>query len=1079
MFFLILMVRINDKRFILPKINNMRKKLILNFFALMLTAASIFAQTTNVTGRVTDDQGKPIEGASVVEKKSQKGTVTDENGIFKLSSRVGNTLVISSIGFGRREMVVSSSSTALNVSLKNLSEDLSEVVVTALGIRKEKRALGYAVSTVSKKDLELRPEGDIGRVLSGKAPGVNILNTSGLSGSGTNITIRGVSTITGNSQPLFVVDGVPFNSNTNTSASFVYGNQTSSRFLDLDPNNIENVSVLKGLSATTLYGELGRNGVILVTTKNGATQRTRSKSEITVSQSYFVNEVANLPEYNRSYGGGFDLSLGLAFFSNWGAKFTDPPAKVTHPYNRAALNAAFPEFVGAQYEYKFYNSVKEFFRKGSVNNTSVNISGSTPGLNYNANFSYLDDQGFTIGNGVNRNTFGFGGTAKLTNKITASGTINYVSNDVKSPPTSTSFGSRATSSSVFGDLLYTPTAVDLSGLPWENPLDKSHVYYRGGNDIQNPRWTLYNAFTVDKVNRSYGNFSLRYDVINGLNLTYRIGFDNYVENQVYSQNKGGFHNPTGIYRTSTGNSNIWDHTFLLNYDRNLTNDLNMTIDAGVNSRENTFQQTGYLSTQQLVYGLFDHTNFITHDIVSEGGQDLDYIIKDQSIGAFAQGTFGYKQYAYLTLGGRNSWTSTLEPDNRSIFYPSASLSFIPTSAIASLQNNKNINYLKLRIGYSTSAGFPGAYGTRNILNIATRSFLDRAGTAVNTNSIGNRLANPDLKPELQKEIEAGIEGKFFKNRLSLDLTLYQRTADDQILNRDLDPSTGYTSQQINAGKVTNKGIELGLGFTIIQSKNWKWQLDALHTINRSMVSDIPSYLKQIVTAGYTTLGNIAINGSPLGVIQGYSFQRDAKTGQRLIGPTGDYVTSVSPGIIGDANPNYKLTGISSLSYKAFNFRMQWDYVNGGDMYSVTSSVLLGRGVTRDTEFDRANGYILPGVNAAGTPNTFQTSATQAYFNNSLAGGAADEAGIYDATVIRLREMSLSYNLPEKLLAKTPFGSFSFTLSGSNLWYYAPNFPKYVNFDPETSGLGVSNGKGLEFFTGPSSRRMGASIRVTF
>jgi TonB-linked SusC/RagA family outer membrane protein len=1056
----------------------MRKKLLTSVCAFAMAILSGFSQTA-VTGKVTDEKGSPIEGASVVDKKTQKGTVTDEAGIFRLSAKAGNTLVISAIGYARKEILVGSGS-SYNLSLKSLNEDLSEVVVTALGIRKEKKALGYSVSTVGKKDLELRPEGDIGRVLSGKAPGVNILNTSGLSGSGTNITIRGVSTITGNSQPLFVVDGVPFNSNTNTNASFVYGNQTPSRFLDLDPNNIENISVLKGLSATTLYGELGRNGVILVTTKNGSTQKARRKNEITVSQSYFVNQVANLPEYNESYGGGFDLSLGLAFFSNWGAKFTNPPTQVAHPYDRAALRAAFPEYVGAKYDYKFYNSVKNFFRTGSVNNTSVNIAGSTPTVNYNANFSYLDDQGFTIGNGVYRNTFGFGGTAKLTNKITASGTINYVSSDVKSPPTSTSFGSRATATSVFGDVMYTPTAVDLMGLPWENPLDHSHVYYRGGNDIQNPRWTLYNSFTGNKTSRSYGNFSLKYEVIKGLNITYRIGFDNYTENQLYAQNKGGAGVwATGVLRTSAGTSNIWDHTLLLNYDHNLTNDLNLTVDAGVNSRENTYSQIGNFSTQQLVYGLLDHTNFITHDIVSENGQDLDYSIKNITLGAFSQATLGYKQYAYLTLGGRNSWSSALESANRSIFYPSASLSFIPTSAIKGLGDKKSINYLKIRVGYSTSAGFPDAYSTRSVLNIATRSFVDRNGVAVNTNSISNRLPNPDLKPELQQEIEAGIEGKFLNNRLSLDLTLYQRTAKDQILNRDLDPSTGYTSQQINAGKVTNKGIELDLGYTVIQNRNWKWQLDGLYTLNKSMVSEIPSDLKQIVTAGYTTLGNIAENGLPLGVIQGYYFQRDPKTGQRLVSATGDYITSVAPGIIGDANPKYKLTGISNLSYKAFSFRMQWDYTCGGDMYSATSSVLLGRGVTKDTEFDRAQGYILPGVSTSGTPNTIQTSATQAYFNNTVAGGAADEAGIYDATVIRLRELSLSYNLPEKMLSKTPFGSLSVTLSGSNLWYFAPNFPKYVHFDPETSGFGVSNGKGLEFFTGPSSRRMGVSVRVTF
>lgn len=1051
----------------------MRKKLLLSFCAWIFALIAGLAQTTTVTGKVTDDKGKPIEGAAVVEKKSKGGTATDANGVFKLTVKPGAVLVISGTGFEKKEVAATE---AGNVSLKTADENLSEVVVTALGIKREKKALGYAVSSVGKKDLELRPEGDLGRVLSGKAPGVNIGATSGLSGSGTNIVIRGVNTITGSSQPLFVVDGVPFDGGTNTQGSFVFGNQTSSRFLDLDPNNIESVDVLKGLSATTMYGELGRNGVILVTTKNGSTSKARKKTEITVSQSLFNNSVANLPEYNESYGGGFDLSLGLAFFSNWGAKFTNPAATVPHPYSRAALNSAFPEFIGKTYEYKFYNSVPNFFRTGTVNNTSVNVAGTTGIVNYNANFGYLDDQGFVYGNGLTKNTFGFGGSAKLTNKFTVSGTFNYVNTDQKSPPTSTSFGSSASVSSVFGDVMYTPTAVDLMGLPWENPITKGHVYYRAGNDIQNPIWTTHNAFTQDKVSRAYGNLQVRYEVLKGLNLSYRVGFDNYSEFQMYAQNKGGQAYATGIYRTSAGNNNIWDHTALAQYKTDINSNWDLNVDAGVNSRENTYSQTGTLSKDQLVFGLLDHTNFITHDIVSEGGNDLDYKVKSQSIGAFASATFGYNQYLYLNLGGRNSWTSTLEKANRSIFYPSASVSFVPTQAIAALQNNKFVNYLKLRLGYATSAGFPEAYQTRPVLGIATRTFLDRSSTPVNVNAISSTLPNPDLKPELQTEFEAGIDGKFLKNRLTLDLTLYNRISKDQLLNRDLDPSTGYSSIKINAGQVSNKGIEMGLGYTFIQKKDWNWKVDALWTLNRSMVSGVPTDLKEIVYAGYTTLGNFAINGQPLGVIKGYYWEREAKTGQRIVSPTGDYISSQNIGIIGDPTPMYKLTGISNLSYKGLSFRMQWEYTCGGAFYSSTARSLIARGVTKDTEFDRAAPYLLPGVDANGNPNRVQTSATQAFFNN---GFGPDESGIFDATLIRLREMSLAYSLPEKLLAKTPFGGVSFTLSGTNLWYNAPNFPKYTHFDPETNGLGVSNGKGMEFITGPSSRRIGASLRITF
>ncbi len=1052
----------------------MRKKLLWCLFVAFFSFQAAIAQNTTVTGKVTDEKGTPVEGAVITEKSASKNrTLSDANGAFRISVKTGAVLTVSSVGFEKKE---ATSQAVTNFTLKSLKEDLSEVVVTALGIKKEKKALGYAVSSIGKKDLEQKPEIDIARLLNGKAPGVNILNTSGLSGSGTNVVIRAVSTISGNSQPLWVVDGVPFDGGTNNQAGFTFGNNTPSRFLDLDPNNVESIDVLKGLSATTLYGELGRNGVILVTTKNGSTQKTRKKNEVTVTQSYAINQVANLPEYNTSYGGGFDLSLGLAFFSNWGAKFTDPPAKVTHPYSRETLNAAFPQYVGNKdYEFKFYNSVPKFFRDGVSKNTSVNFAGSAQNVNYNINYGYTDDQGFVEGNGSIKNNISMGGTMKLTNKLTLNGTFNHVQTDVKSPPTSPSFGSTASNPSLYGDVMYTPTAVDLMGLEYQNPIDGSHVYYRNGNDIQNPRWTLKNSFTQDKVSRNYGQISANYDLSQKVKVQYRFGYDNYSNYQLYAQNKGGTYYAQGFMRTSTGFNAILDHTLTTTYKTDINNDFNLDVLAGVNSRELSYNQMGVTSKEQLVFGLLDHTNFVTHDIVNESGADMDYKIKSQSIGAFGSATLGYKQYAYLVVGGRNSWTSTLEAANRSIFYPNVSGSFIPTEAFEFLRNKKNVNYLKFRLGYSTAANFPSPYSTRSALSISTRNFVTSSGGVINTNTIPNFLPNPNLKPELMAETETGIEGKFFQSRLSTDITLYQRVSNDQILNRDLDPSTGYTSQQINAGKVTNKGIEAQLAYKIIRNKDWVWEVTGNWTINQSMVSDIPSDLKEIVYAGYTTLGNFAINGQPLGIMKGYYFQRHAN-GQLLVGAGGDYLASTSIGIIGDPNPKYKLSGINSVSYKSFTFRFQVDYTCGGDMYSSTARSLLARGVTKDTEFDRAAPFILPGVNAAGEPNNIQISATQGYFNNVF---GPDQAGIFDATVVRLRDMSLSYALPEKLLSKTPFGSLSITANGSNLWYYAPNFPKYMHFDPETNGLGVGNGKGLEFITGPSARRMGVSVRVTF
>lgn len=1050
------------------------------FIVLLFGTSSVFAQN-KIKGKVTDSKnGSPISGATIKVKDENTSTTSNADGTFEIVAKLGSALEISEVGHAPVSVKYTEPVLGgLQIVMNQDTRGLSEIVVTSLGIKREKKALGYAVSTVNKKDLELRPEADLGRILSGKAPGLNVLATSGLSGSGTNINIRGISTITGTSSPLFVVDGVPFNSNTNTSSDFTYGTQTSSRFLDLDPNNIDNVSILKGLSAVTLYGEAGRNGVILITTKNGATSTSKKKNEISVSQSNFETK-AFLPEYNTSYGGGFDLSLGLLFFSNWGAKFTNPPAQVRHPYDKTSLNADFPEYKGVPYDYKFHNSVPNFFRTGTTSTTAVNVGGSSGSLNYNMNFSHTDDNGYLPGNSLLKNNFGVGGTAKLSNRFTISGTMNYVGTNVKSPPTSNSYGNNATNTSVFGNVMYTPTAMDLMGLPYEKPSDHSQVYYRNDNGIQNPRWTLYNAFTVDKVARVYGQMSTKYDIAKGIFLTYRVGYDNYTEYQEYSQNKGGVATPTGILRTSTGINTIWDHTLLLSFSRSLGGNFSLNADAGANRRQDIYEQTGMTSSQQLVYGLMNHGNFINHSTSSENGVALNRLPEEVlGLGVFATGTIAYKDYAYLTVGGRNSWKSTVEEKNRSIFYPNAALSFIPTSAIAALQNNKTVNYLKLRVGYSTSANFPPPYATRSSLFIASRSFVTATGTPINVNSIPNLLPNSNLKPELLKETEAGIEGKLFNNRISLDLTLYNRVASEQILRRDLDPSTGYTSQQINAGKVNNKGIEIQLGLTVIENRSWKWQVDGLYTLNKSMVSDIPSDLAQVNTAGYSNEGTFAKNGYPLGIIMSNYFQRDPKTGQRLVGTDGNYINSNNIGVIGDPNPLYKVSGISTLSYKSFSFRMQWDYTQGGQMFSGTAGGLLGRGVTKDTEFDRAASYILPGVLENGKPNNIQISSSQAYYGNSITNGAADESAIYDATCIRLREASLSYSIPAKLLSNTPFGSISLNISGTNLWYYAPNFPKYIHFDPEASGLGVSNGRGLEFLSGPSARRIGASIRVTF
>lgn len=1059
----------------------MRKGLFLTM-VLVLSYALAISQARTITGKVIDGAGHPIDGASVVIKGTKTGTAADAQGNFRITAKTGDVLVISAVNFYPKEIKIETES-QVNATLEIQENVMTEVVVTGLGIKREKKALGYAVSTINQKDVELKPEGDVGRLLEGKAPGVNVLNSSGLSGSGTNIVIRGISTINGGvSTPLFIVDGVPFDASTNTQSGFDFGNQTASRFLDLDPNEIESISILKGLSASVLYGDLARNGVILITTKNGSGRKTNKKLEIAVSQSYFANRVANLPEYQNSYGGGFELAPSLAF-SNWGAHFNNPPDSFAHPYSRSDLNVAFPEYVGAKYAYQPYDNVKPFFRTGGVSTTSINVSGTSGNTTFNGSYSYTDDKGFTPGNEVFRNNFGLGGRTKLNDNFTMTSAVNFALTDYVSPTTGTSFGSSATYPSVFGDLIYTPRSIDLMGWPYENPLDHSTVYYRSNNGIQNPRWTVKNSLAHDHTVRTFGNFALQYDIPNvkGLSLLYKFGLDIYSELSTINVNKGGVSGGDqyihGLYRTSNITNSILDHNLLAQYDNNINDNFSLHVDAGANLRIDNYRQNGMKSTQQLVYGLFNHANFINHESVGEDGSNLDFNSTQKRFGVFANATLGYKDYLYLNIGGRESWVSTLEESNRNIFYPSGSVSFIPTAAMESLKNSKVLNYLKLRIGYATSARFPDPYTTRTALQIYTNAFVDPFGNKINVNSVPNRLPNPDLKPELISETEAGVEGRFWDSRINLDLTLYNRVSKDQILDRQLDPSTGYTVTAVNAGQVSNKGIEVGLGLNVIKGKNWNWELDANYTLNKSKVSDLPDDIKQIVYAGYTNLGNAAINGEPLGVILGSRVSRDSTKGNALIvGSNGDYLTDPEIGIIGDPNPKYKLTGISTLSYKQISFRMQWDYTVGGDMLSLTTASLLARGLTKETDFDRTQPLVLPGVKEDGTPNDIQVSPTTLYFDKYF---GPSEMEVWNATVIRLREISLAYTLPAKWLAKSPFGSISIVASGQNLFYYTPDFPHHIHFDPETSSLGVSNGRGLELLTGPSSKRYGASIKVTF
>lgn len=1061
------------------------KKHLLALALVVFAMASAVAQRA-ITGKVTDKSGGPLIGASILVKGTSSGSVTDVDGTYSLNAPDGaTTLVVSYTGYSTQEITLGTSN-IIDVMLEESASQLGEVVVTAQGIRREKKALGYAVSTVDAGSLEDRPQADVARVIQGKVPGVNVTATSGVSGTGTNITIRGYSSITGSVQPLFVVDGVPFNSNTNQRGGFTQGGQgASSRFLDLDPNNIESISVLKGLAATVTYGDQGRNGVILVTTKSGS--KKSRKAEFNLTQSYFTN-TAHLPRYQNDYVGGFQQNLGY-FFSNWGPTLNEArtyPSQNTntaltqHPYaflSNAALRAGQADYVASVQPYAmqvFPNNVSDFFRTGAIANTSLNVTGGSENISYNLSAGYLNEQGYIPENGLKKLNLGLGINAKLSKKLSVNTSFTFANTDQYSPPLSSGTGNNANDfPSVLANVMYTPRQVDLMGWPYADPVSGASVYFRSGNDIPNPRWVLENYKTTGSVNRIFSATTFNYEIAKNFNLLYKAGLDTYTEDQEFQLNQGGVQFPTGAYFTRNIQNTIWDNSLILSFStKPLFEKLTIAARLGGNLRNDVFSSDGVSSQNQLARNLFRHTNFI--DNVAS-----DFIEEQTRMGIFGEVTLDYNNFLYLNFAGRNDWTSTVEKENRRIFYPSTSISFVPTSAFAGLDGGF-LNFLKIRAGVGTSAGFPSPYNTRNVLNQGARSWLNAAGAALQSHAVTNVLGNPNLKPELHTEYEGGIEAKFFNNRLGFDLTVYRRDTRDLITSSPLDASTGYTSTTINIGKIRNEGIELSVNIVPVKTKNFNWDVTINYSRNTPKVLDLGGTLTEVQTTGFTGLGNFAIVGKPYNIIKGSGVRRNEQ-GQPLIDGGGYLQATATPIVLGDPNPAFNMSLINGLTYKGFSFDFMLSYRHGGAIYSSTAGALMGRGLTEDTGlsngYDRAQTYLFPGVKADGTPNDIQVTASDVGFNNLYF--FVDEGRIYDGTTIRLQEVNLTYALPTKLLSKTPFKAISLGISGTNLWYRAPNFPPGLNFDTDNLGLGVGNGLGFEFLTGPSARRIGGTLKMTF
>ena len=747
---------------------------------------------------------------------------------------------------------------------------------------------------------------------------------------------------------------------------------------------------------------------------------------------------------------------------------------VPHHLNIPGLAASFPEYQGATDIYRAIpNNVSDFFSTGALQTVSVIARKSFDKGNFSVSFGNTEQTGYLEENTFNRYNIAIGGSMELANNLTFSSNIQYTKNDNNRP-----------SRNFFQLVTWIPRNLDIHNLPFQDPNNGSSVYYR--TTISNPRWTRANTGFQEDTDRAFITLGVDYKINDNLDLKYLYSLDNVSTLNTDYQNKDVNQQDLGFFQTFTRTARTTTHRVSLNSGASdLGNNFSYSYVLGSEIKNLQSNFVGVTSTDQVVFDFLNHGNFRNASAIDSRNNI------NNTIGAYGSLNVNYKKDLYLTLSARNDWGSTVEKDNRSILYPSVSLSYIPTETFDWLKGDKN-NFLKMRAGFGTSANFPSAYLTQLELEATANAFLNPfSGGITSTNSLSSFLPNPDIKPELLKEFEVGIEGRLWNNFLDFDISAYSKIVEDQILFSSRAASTGTTQTVINAGRVDTDGVEARVSLNLFRSNEeggFNWTMDNNFTAYETTVVDLP--VEQVnISSGV----NFAIEGESYGVFRGSFAARD-DNGNLLINPsTGKIISSDDLGLedklIGDPNEDWSYSNINSFSYKNFTLSAQWEYIHGGDIYSVTASNLLRRGVTTDTETNREGSYIIPGVladpntgdvlkdaNGQSINNTIQIGANDLYFINLQ---DVDENLVYDASTVRLRDVSLSYKMSKKSLEKTPFGSLTFTASGNNLWYKAYNIPAGLNLDPEVISSGQGNGRGLDFQNDPSYKTYSFSVKATF
>ena len=1033
------------------------KRLLLAFF-LILMITNVFSQK-RITGKVTDEStGSPLIGATVLNVGTTKGTTTDFDGLYTIDASEGARLVFSYIGYKSVEIVLNNQNT-LDVALAEDDEQLSEVVVTALGMKKEKKALTYAVQTLQSNAIVESQQPNIVNSLQGKVAGVMINNSSGAPGAASVIMIRGGTSLSGNNQPLFIVDGIPIDNSAPIGGGVGLSAQnvnSSNRGIDLNPEDIESITVLKGPAAAVLYGLRASEGAIIITTKRGQA----GSFKINYSNAFSMDVVNKLPEFQTRFKQGIDGKANPDARGSWG-----------------------PEFGANE---TIYDNLGNFFVPANTQRHDISASGGGERSTFYLSASRFDQNGIVPTTGFERTSFRLAGDSQVKKNLRVGGSVNYTN----SLNRSTLGGSGVAETNIIGatggggggtirGLYNWPLNVDARNyLTADN---KQLTLLGVTNDaafVDNPYWSIYNNPNTSVVNRVISTVSLSYDPFTFLNVTYRAGTDFY--NEEFSSVRGagtviGGEEKGAITQVDRFNQ-ITTSTLVATANKSIGSNFNTSLAIGHNLESARNNAVSWYGRNFIVPTFASINNVVQNQrVVSLGG------FRRRIVGGFADFNADWKSIIFLNIRARNDWSSTLPINNRSFFYPSFSGAVVLTDLLNQIGltsgESSFLPFAKVRASWTRVGKDAPPHVLGNTFFNTTNSF-----TAAPRGFIANVYAfgAPALRPEFTNSFETGIDMRLFKGKIGVDFTYYTMSSDDQILFTRVPPSASSFISYLNGGRIDNKGIELMINATPIKSRNFSWLVDFNFSRNTSTVVNLPGTLDRVEQSdasvdGFTAQGAGFLGKSLFG-INGDVWKRNA-SGDLLLNNLGYPQISPIKEIIGDRNPDFILGMTNTFQIKNFSLSFLWDVRIGGDIYNATENALVRSGLSTKTA-NRGTKTVFDGlIESTGERNTKEVVLDQNYYQIIQRGDG--QSFVEDGSWYRLRYATISYRVPKKVLDRAKIKGLEFYANGRNLILIT----NYSGVDPEVSsggaGVGGTGSMGMDNLGTPATKGVDFGLRLSF